>query len=126
MHGGDAAVFFYAGFEIHQDRMAAAVAVENFFASKTDVYCPIENERGFGDYDFVIEGIALAAEAAAVGSGDDANVRGRHLQNFGERAVQIVGSLRAGPDRELAIGIFDGHGGVLLDREMRAALVEES
>src|ERR1700737_4718856 len=126
MHGGDAAVFFYPGFEIHHERMAGAVAIENFFASKTDFYWPIENERGFGDYDLVIEGIALAAEAPAIGSSNDANVRGRHLQNFGERAVQIVRSLRAGPNRELAVGIFGGHGGVLLDGEMRAALIEKS
>jgi len=47
------------------------------------------------------------------------------LQDFGERAVDIVGSLRAGPNGEFAIGIFGGHGGVLLDGEMRAALVEK-
>src|SRR6266852_9879009 len=35
-------------------------------------------------------------------------------------------SLRAGPNGELAVGIFGGHGGVLLDGEMGAALVEES
>src|SRR5258708_5662524 len=126
MHGGDSAVFFHARFEIHQNRMAAAMAVENFFAREADFYRAIEEERGFGDHYFVIEGIALAAEAAAVGRGDYADVGGRHLQNFGESAVEVVRSLRAGPNGELAVGIFDGHGGVLLDREMRAALVEES
>src|SRR5882672_8297825 len=35
-------------------------------------------------------------------------------------------SLRAGPDGELAVGILGGDGGVLLDGEMRVALIEES
>src|SRR6266478_3823796 len=125
MHRGDGAIFFHSCFEIHQNGMSAAMAVENFFTRETDFYGTVEKEGGFGDHDFMIEGIALAAEAAAVGSGDDANVRGRHLQDFGERAVDIVGSLRAGPNGEFAIGIFGGHGGVLLDGEMRAALVEK-
>ena len=55
-------------------------------------------QRGLGYDDFVIEGIALAAEASAIGSGDDANVRGRHFQNFGEGAMEVVRGLRAGPD----------------------------
>src|ERR1700674_1836484 len=105
--------------------MAATVTVENFFARKADFHGAVKKERGFGDYDFVIEGIAFAAEAAAVGCGDNANVRGWDLQNFGESAVEIVGSLRAGPDSQFAVGIFGGHGGVLFDGEMRAALVEE-
>src|SRR5260370_847812 len=106
-------------------RRAAAMAVENFFACEADFYGAVQKERGFCYHDLVIEGIGLAAEAAAVGSGDDADVRGRHLQDFGERAMDIVGSLRAGPNGEFAIGIFGGHGGVLLDGEMRAALVEK-
>src|SRR5258707_1501712 len=74
----------------------------------------------------MIEGITLAAEAAAIGSSNDANVCGWHLQDFGECAVQVVRGLRAGPDGELAVGIFDGDRGVLLDGEMRIALIEES
>src|SRR5258707_15748169 len=108
MHGGDGAVFFHASFEIHQDGMAAAMAVENFFACEADFYGAVQKERGSCYHDLVIEGIGLAAEAAAVGSGDDADVRGRHLQDFGERAVDVVGRLRAGPNGEFAVGVFDG------------------
>ena len=42
----------------------------------------IQQERSFGDDDFVLEGIALASKPAAVGRGDHANVRGRHFQHF--------------------------------------------
>src|ERR1700730_9421699 len=126
MHGGDAAVSFYAGFEFHQHRMASAVAVETLFASKTNLYGTVENERGFRYHDFVIERIALPAEPSAIGSGNNANVRGRHLQDFSECAVQIVRSLRAGPDGELAVGIFRGDRCVLLDGQMCVALIKES
>src|SRR5260370_32959561 len=126
MHSGDAAVLFYAGLEIHQARMAAAMTVEDFCARETDLDGTVEQERGFRDDDFVIEGIAFAAEAAAVRRGDNPNVRWRHLQDFGESAMEIVGSLRAGPDSEFAVGIFGSDGGVMLDWQMRAALIEKS
>src|SRR6202035_4988294 len=73
MHGGDAAIFFHASFEIHQNRMAAAMAVEDFFACEADFHGAVKQKRRFGDHDFVIEGIALAAETTAVGSSDDSN-----------------------------------------------------
>jgi hypothetical protein len=126
MHAGNGAIFFDAGFEFHQDGMATAVAIKNFFASETDFDGAIEDEGGFGDDDFVIEGITFATEASAVGSGADTNVRGGHVENFGESAMEIVRGLRAGPDGQFPIGVFDGYGGVLLDGEMRAALVEKS
>src|SRR6266404_5163437 len=126
MHCRDAAVFLHAGFEIHQHRVAAAVTVENLFASKTNLHGTIKKKRGLRHHDFVMEGIALAAEAAAVGSRDDTNVRGRHLQDFGERAVQVMRSLRASPNGEFAVRIFGGYRSVLLDRQMRVALIEES
>jgi len=53
-------------------------------------------------------------------------MRGRHLQNLGESTVKVVRGLRAGPDGQLSIGVFCGDGGVLLDGEMRASLVEKS
>jgi len=102
------------------------VAIENFFASEADFHRAIEQKRGLSHDNLVIEGIALAAEASAIGSGADANVRGRHVQNFRESAVEIVWGLRAGPDGQFSVGVFDGYGGVLLDREMGAALVEEN
>jgi len=74
----------------------------------------------------MIKGVAFAAEAAAVGRGDYANMRSGHFQNFGERAMEVMRRLRAGPDRQLAIGILDGDGSVLLDGEMGAPLEEKS
>src|SRR5260370_39572977 len=106
--------------------MATTVKIENFLACKADLDRPIEDECGLGDNNFVIEGIAFAAKAAAVGSGDHANVGGRHLQHFGERAMEIMRGLRAGPNRQLSIGILDRDGSVLLDGEMRGSLKEKS
>src|SRR5260370_17439209 len=78
MHSGNRAVLLDAGLEFHQDGMATTVTIENFFACKADLDRPIEDECGLGDNNFVIEGIAFAAEAAAVGGGDHAKVCCRH------------------------------------------------
>src|SRR5450759_1002008 len=73
----------------------------------------------------MIEGIGLAAEAAAVGHGDDANMRGAHLERFGERAMYVVRSLRTRPENEFSIRIFRCHRSVLLDWQVRVALIEK-
>ena len=52
-------------------------------------------------------------------------MRGPHLERFGERAVHVVRSLRTRPEYEFSVGIFRRHRGVLLDRQVRVALVEE-
>ncbi len=124
-HRRDRAVTFHAGLDAHQHRMAPAVAVEHLFARQADLHRAIEHQRGLRDDDFVVERIALAAEAAAVRRRDDADVRRRHRERLRERAVDVVRRLRARPQRQLAIGIERGHGRVLLDRQMRVALVEE-
>src|SRR6267378_5837153 len=126
MHSGDGAVLLDAGLEFHQDGMTAAVTVENFLAREANLDGAIQDERGLGHDDFVIEGVALSAEAPAIGRSADANMRGRHLKDFGESAMKVVWGLRAGPDGQLPIGVFCGDGGVLLDGKMRAALVEKS
>ena len=105
--------------------MAPAVAVEDLFAIQADLDRPIEQQRRLRNDDLVIERIALAAEAAAVGRGDDADVRGRHRQRFRERAVQIVRRLRARIDDELAVGIHQRDRRMLLERQMRVSLEEE-
>ena len=69
--------------------------------------------------------IALAAEAAAVVAGDDADVRGRHLQHARQLAMQVVRILRARPERQLAVALDRGERGVLLHRQVGVALVEE-
>src|ERR1700674_3577948 len=126
MHSADGAILLDAGLESHQDGMAAAVTIKNFLAREANLDGAIQQKRGFGDDDFMIEGIALSAKASAVGRGADANMRGRHLQNLGQSAVKVVRCLRAGPDCKLPFGILDGDGGVLLDGKMRASLVEKN
>ena len=106
--------------------MAATVTVENFFAREADLDGPVQQERGLGHDNFVIKRIALAAKTSAIRRGDHANVRRRHLQNLGERAVKVVRRLRTGPDGQLPFGVFDGNGSMLLDGQMSAALVEKS
>ena len=126
MHSSNRAVLLDTGFEFHQDRMAAAVTIKNFFSRQADFDGPVEHESGFGYNDFVIERIAFSAEAAAVGRGDYANMRSGHFQNFGERAMEIMRRLRAGPNRQLAIRILDGDRSVLLDCGMGVPLEEKS
>ena len=55
----------------------------------------------------------------------DADVRRRHRERLGQRAMQVVRRLRAGIDDELAVRILQRHGRVLLDRQVRIALEEE-
>ena len=105
--------------------MAAAVAVEDLLAREADLDRAAGAARELGDDDLVAEGIGLPAEAAAVRRGDDADVRGGHREHLRERAVQVVRRLRAGPDRELAVGGPLRERRVLLHREVRVPLVEE-
>ena len=115
----------HAGLEPHQHRMAAAMAVEDLLAREADLHRAIEHQRGLGDDHLVVERIALAAEAAAVGRRDDADVRRRHRQRLRERAVHVVRRLRARPEHQLAVGILRRDRGVLLDRQVGVALIEE-
>ena len=101
------------------------MAVEDLFAREADLHRAVEQQRRLRDDDLVVERIALAAEAAAVRRRDDADVGGRHGQRLGERAVDVVRRLRRGPEHELAVGILRRDGGVLLDRQVRVALIEE-
>src|SRR6266513_4858412 len=126
MHSSNRAVLLDTGFEFHQDRMAAAVTIKNFFSRQADFDGPVEHESGFGYNDFVIERIAFSAEAAAVGGGDHPNMRGRHFQHFGQRAMKVMRRLSAGPDRQFSVRILDGDRSVLLNGEMGAPLEEKS
>ena len=125
MHAGDRAIHLHAGLEPHQHRMPAAMAVEHLFSREADLHRSIEEEGGLGDDHLVIERVALAAEAAAVGCRDDADVRGRHGQRLRERPVHVVRRLCARPEHELAVGILCGDRCVLLDRQVGVALIEE-
>ena len=126
MHSGDRAVFLHAGLDVHQHRMAAAMAIENFFARERHLHRASGHHRKFANDDFVIERIALAAKAAAVWRGNDANVAGRQLQNFRQRAMNVVWRLRRTPERQLVVRIEVADRGVLLHRQVSVAFVEES
>src|SRR3989338_1693410 len=106
--------------------MAPAVAVENLFARETNLDRAARHHRQLRDDDLMLEGIALASEAAAARRGDDADVAGRKPQHLGQRAMEIVGVLRGTPQRQLAVGTELGDAGMLLQRKMRAALVESN
>src|SRR5260370_9424624 len=125
MHSGDLAVLFDASLEFHQYGMAAAVAIKNFFACQTNFDGPVEHQSGLCNYDFMIEGVALSPETAAVRRGDHATMRGRHFQDLSERAMHVMRRLRAGPDGQLSFRILDGHGSVLLNGKMSVSLEEE-
>src|SRR5437879_13150971 len=79
MHSRNRAVFFDAGLEFHQDRMAATVTIKNFFARQTDLDGPVEHQRSFGDNDFMMERIALSAETTAVRRSDHPNMGRGHF-----------------------------------------------
>src|SRR5215213_2981309 len=122
---GDGAVALHADAALHQDGVASAVAVEDLLARERDLDGAARASRKLGDYDLVVEGVTLSAEAAAVGRGDDAYVRGGHPQSLRERAVYVVRRLGRRPERELFVGVVVRDGRVLLHRQVRVALVEE-
>ncbi len=70
--------------------------------------------------------VIIASFATAISRrGDHANARGRQLQDFGERAMDVMGRLRRGPQCELAIRRPACHSGVLLHRQVSVAFEEE-
>src|SRR6185295_20009875 len=74
VHCSNRAVTLHAGLHPHQNRMATAMAVEDFFARQSDFDRAARDDRKFRDRHFMIEGVAFAAESAAVRCGDNANV----------------------------------------------------
>ena len=67
----------------------------------------------------------LAAEAAAGLHLHDANALGRQVEEAGQRAVNVVGTLHRAPHRHAGFGIGDGQHAVGLDVQLllRAGLV---
>src|SRR2546430_745619 len=126
MHSCDRAVLLDAGFEFNEEGMPATMEVKTLFTRKEILDRPIENERSFSHADYVIDGIALPAETAAVGRGDHANMRSRHFQNFRQCTVKVMRSLRAGPNGQLSILVVDGDRSMLLDGKMGIPLKEKS
>ena len=66
------------------------MAVEDLLAGEANLDRPVEEQGGLGHHHLVVEGIALAAETAAVGRRDDADVSRRDLQNLGQGAVKLI------------------------------------
>jgi hypothetical protein len=78
-----------------------------------------------GHHHLVGERVGLAAEAAAVGSGDHADAAGRPLQHLGQGTVHVVRALRAAVKREMLVEVDHRDRRVVLHREVGVALVEE-
>ena len=125
MDAGDRAIALDAGFEVHQHRMTSAMAVEHFLARQTDLDRSIEQPGCLRDDNFVVEGIAFAAEAPAIRCGNDPDVGGRHLERLGQRAVHVMRRLRGRPEHQLAVRIFGRDGRMLFNGQVRVALIKE-
>ena len=125
VHRHDRAVLFDPGLEPHQHRMPPAVRVEDLFARQRDLDRAPGEQRGLRRDDLVVEGVGLAAEAAAVGRRYHADAVRRHCKRAGHLAVQVVRRLGGGPQRQPAVGIERRGGRVLLQRQVRVPLVEE-
>ncbi len=122
---GERAVVLDTGLHPHRHRVAAAVAVEDLLAGERDLRRAAELQRHGGADDLVAEGVALAAEAAAVGGRDDANARRRQAEHLGEGAVEVVRRLGRRVDRQSPLVLGHGDRRVLLHRQMGVAVVEE-
>src|SRR5256712_854615 len=122
---GDLAILFNAGPDAHLHRVAPAVRVEDLFPVERELHRAARAQREERRRELVRERVALAAEGAAVRRGDDADPRARQAEHLLELAVQVVGDLRRGPEREPIVGAVAGDRGMRLDRRVRVALEEE-
>ena len=95
-----------------------------FFPVETNLYGPPQVERHLRDHDLVVEGIALASEASAVGASDDPDARGGKLQHLGQRAMQVVRRLGGAVDSDFAFVLGDGDRRVLFHGESVDAAVK--
>ena len=90
VHAGEPPIFRHAGAELHQHRVAAAVHVEHLLAREADLHRAAEHQGRLGGDQLVVADVALAAEAAAIGCRDHADLRRGKPQHAGERAVDVV------------------------------------
>src|SRR5438876_8751733 len=72
----------------------------------------------------MVEGIALAAKASSVRSGNDSDMTARQAEHFGQVPMQIVHVLGGSPERELAVMAELRQACMLFQREVGAAFVE--
>ena len=103
MHRRDLAVLLHAGPDAHLHRVPAAVRIEDLLAVQRDLHRSPRAHRKQRGRELVAERIALAAERAAVRGRDHADARPGQAEHLFELAVQVVGDLRRGPERELVV-----------------------
>ena len=119
--GGQGAILLDPGADLHEHRVASAVAVEDLFAGEADLDGASQFQRHLGGTDFMVEGITLAAETATIWTGDDSNPRSGQFENLGQRAMQVVRGLRGRVDRD-PIDLFgQSDSRMLLHRQVRVA-----
>ena len=124
LHGGNPAIVGEPGLDPHQHRVAPAVRVKDFLSRQRDLDRATGDERKLGGNQLMGKDVALAAEASAVGRGDHADAAHRQLENLAQRAMHVMGRLRRGPERQLAVGRDLGQRRVLLHRKMGVAFEE--
>src|ERR1041384_4705722 len=66
VHRGDRAVLPHSGLDLHQNRMTAAMAIENFFARQSALHRTPGDHSQLADDHFMIERIALLVTSAPV------------------------------------------------------------
>ncbi len=125
IHRDDAAIALHACADPHEHGVTSAVAVEHLFAGERDLHRAFRLPRQRRYHDLVSERVGLAAEAAAVGRGDHADIRRIHLEDFRQCTVQVMRRLRAGPHRDLSIGGPLRQRRVLLHGKVSVPFVEE-
>ena len=125
IHRRDRPVLRDTGLHLHQHLVPAAVAVEHLFAGEPYLDRPASQLAKLSHHNLMAERVALPAEAAPVGRGDDPDLAGREAKHLGHRPVHVVRRLGAGPDRHPAVGLPVPHRGVLLHRQVGVPFIEE-
>ena len=125
MHRGDVSVLGDTGLGPHERGVATPMTVEDLFPGQCDLDGPSRHHGEFGDHNLMAEGITLPPETASVGTRDDPDARGRHLQYLGQCTLHIVRGLRGTPERQLVICGVTSQGCVLLHWEVCTPTVEE-
>ena len=93
---------------------ATAFQADSGFSLLRRRKCTVVHQRQHGDYDFMIERVARPPEPASVGCSYHPNPAGWHVQDFRNRSMHIMRRLRAGPERQPAVGGCMGDRGVLV------------
>src|ERR1044072_4136391 len=126
VHRGDRAIVLHTRLHTHQHRMPATMTVKHLFARQRYFDRTTRYHRQLANHHFMVERIALAANAAAVWRRNHTNVTCRHSKDFRKRTMNVVRSLSRTPERDLSVRIEVSDRGVLLQRQVRVAFVEES